>query len=169
VRLPTKAPLHAREVEGELVLRDERSGSTYRLNAVATLVWQLCDGTRDSAAIAAEVAAAFSKTPEAVLGDVAAALAGFADVGLILSSTAADGETDLLLRCVRIAIGTEQGQIGELHGINWNALVHTALRHGVLPLVYRGLQRHTRENIPEIVLDRLGRQYRANHRGNVSL
>jgi PqqD family protein of HPr-rel-A system len=163
IEFPRKAPLIAQEIDGDLVLFDKPSGSTHRLNSVARVIWRLCDGTREPAAIAAEVAALFGKSGADVSRDVNDVLAQFRDVGLILSTRGAGGETALLLRSVRTAIGTEPPQpIGDLNDVDWNALVHIALLHGVLPLVYESLRNHWREDVPPIVLDRLESQCRVN-------
>jgi hypothetical protein len=168
---PLKAPLVAREVDGDLVLHDRRSGSMHRLNAVAGFIWQLCDGVHDPAAITSEVAAVFGKRPADVAQEVDNVLARFTDIGLIYSTRSRGHETELLLRCVRTAIGTERARpISDLLGeIDWNSLVQTALQHGVMPLLYRSLAANWREAVPTIVLDRLRSHYHENVRGNRAL
>jgi hypothetical protein len=168
---PQKAPLAATEETGAgLVLYDERSGSTHRLNPLAALIWNLCDGTRSPDTIAIEVAGRFERAPDGVAADVARTLAQFADVGLTRSSPAG-GEVPLLLRCVRVAIGTEDpsAEAAQPDAVDWNALVQIALDHGVMPLLYRGLSRDGRYRAPELVLERLRHQYRTNCRVSVYL
>jgi hypothetical protein len=163
IAFPLKAPLIAWEIDGDLVLFDKSSGSTHRLNSVARLIWQLCDGTREPAVIATEVAALFGKSAADVSRDVNDVLAQFKDVGLILSPHGAGRETELLLRSVRTAIGSRSPEpIGDLDGVDWNALVHIALSHGVLPLLYESFRDHWRDDVPPIVFDRLESQYRVN-------
>jgi len=165
VLFPIKAAVTAHEVDGGLDLHDSSSGNRYHLNSVAQVVWQLCDGTRQSGDIAAEVASLFGTSSAAVARDVDDVLARFAHAGLILSGGVTATETDLLLRTVRMAIGTEPpGSIGDTQHVDWNALVQLALEHGVMPLLYRALAAHRAGALPPIVLDRLRRQYRANAR-----
>ena len=80
---PLKARIVGREIGGDLILHDDRGGSVHRLNSVAALIWQLCDGTRDSSAIASEVAALFEKSPADVAQDVDEILGRFTKSGLI--------------------------------------------------------------------------------------
>lgn len=80
---PRKAPIVGREIGGDLILHDDRSGSVHRLNSVAGLIWQLCDGTRAPRAITSEVAALFEKSPADVAPDVDAILTRFTESGLV--------------------------------------------------------------------------------------
>ncbi len=69
---------------GESILLDPESGKATVLNEMATIVWLLCDGTRDAVAICREIA---STRPD--LGVDAAALR--ADVERILAELLAEG------------------------------------------------------------------------------
>lgn len=52
------------ELEGELVLYDERGARAHRLNRTAATVWQLADGTRTIADLAARVAEDLGGEPD---------------------------------------------------------------------------------------------------------
>lgn len=71
------------EIGHEGVLYDDRSGRAHRLNAPALLVWRCCDGTLTSDEIVSEIAASFSEPSDVVAQHVAAAIAEFADAGLL--------------------------------------------------------------------------------------
>ena len=146
-----------------VVLHDERSGSTHRLNAVAQAIWELCDGTRDSAAIASEIAAEFGQSPADVRPDVEEVLAQFREVGLILSAPGSGGEAEVLTSAVRVAIGTAPpSSPGNFRNIDWNALVQMALGHGVMPLLYQTVTSHWRDWVPPIVAERLESLHQSN-------
>ena len=140
----------------------------HRLNSVAAIIWQLCDGTRDRPAISAEIAAIFGKSPSDVAGDVDEILARFIDAGLVHSSSALP-EIDLLLRCVQTAIGNERpgGIRTQLsNNIDWIFIEQTAVQHGVLPLVYRGLREIQQNDVPSDVLERLEHSFSVNAERN---
>jgi PqqD family protein of HPr-rel-A system len=73
----------ARRIDGDFVLYDQRSGSVHRLNSVAALIWHLCDGARDAAAITSQVAALFGQQPGDVAPHIDDILARFTDHALI--------------------------------------------------------------------------------------
>src|SRR6185295_16731496 len=83
-----------------VVLHDPHTGSTHRLNGVARQLWELCDGSRDRAALAQEIAARFGIATAVARGDVDAALAQFRDAGLILMPAASARERELLIQAV---------------------------------------------------------------------
>jgi hypothetical protein len=56
---PRHTPLLVHADEHGVVLHDPHTGSTHRLNGVARQLWELCDGSRDRAALAKEIAARF--------------------------------------------------------------------------------------------------------------
>jgi hypothetical protein len=59
-RQPRSAPgLDVHEAEGGLVVYDPATDTVHHLNKTAGVIFGLCDGTRDTAAIAVEVAALF--------------------------------------------------------------------------------------------------------------
>ena len=72
-----------KEIDGEFLLHDPLTGSVHHLNAVAGLVWRLCDGVRSSETIAAEVGAAYRKSPSEIAVDIEDVLRNFSEKGLI--------------------------------------------------------------------------------------
>ncbi len=56
--------------EPSLVLLNPKSGEYYTLEAVGTRVWQLCDGKRPIAEIAAIIAQEYDQSPEIIESDV---------------------------------------------------------------------------------------------------
>src|SRR5439155_9725238 len=71
------------ELDGESVVYDERSASFHRLNASATIVWSLCDGTMSEEAIAATIARSFDIEAEALAAQVRETLEIFENAGLL--------------------------------------------------------------------------------------
>lgn len=63
------------ELDGETILYDPRSGQVHQLNASATLIWALCDGTRPIAAISDAVAATYQLPPAEAEADVSTLIA----------------------------------------------------------------------------------------------
>lgn len=51
------------EIDDELLIYDETSGDTHRLNGTARFIWDRCDGTRDARAIAADLADVYDVAP----------------------------------------------------------------------------------------------------------
>jgi hypothetical protein len=154
---PIRAALSAREVAGGLELHDPSSGSTHRLDAVASAVWQLCDGAHDIPAIAATIARQFGASADQVTTDIERLLTQFGDVGLIQSGGRAQQAEQLLLRCVRRALPDASAATRFEPGdaVDWNALVRLSLWHGVLPLVRRHVAGCTPETIPDLVRERI--------------
>ena len=75
-RLPRGVKLRRDEVrDGWMLLAPERA---FRVDAQAVAVLELCDGARDVAAIAAELARRFDADPTEVAADVAAMLGDLA-------------------------------------------------------------------------------------------
>src|SRR5688572_2567884 len=104
MRFPVKAPFTVRQIKGDFILHDPRTNSVHRLNSVAAVVWQLCDGTRDRAMIVSEVAAIFGKATSDVAADVDGIMTRFIEGGLVYSS-AGGREAEVLLQCVDSALG----------------------------------------------------------------
>ena len=156
MRFPVKAQLAVRQIHGDFILHDRRSGTVHRLNSVAATIWQLCDGTRDRAAIVSDIAEIFGKPPSHVDADVAEILGRFLEVGLVHSS-AAPPEIDLLLLCVQASIRSERCDVGKQlwNDVDWNYIEDMASQHGVVPLVYRGLREIHQDGVPADVLQRL--------------
>ena len=72
-------------------------------------------------------------------------------------------EVDLLLSCARTEITPEiSDRIRAVvrKGIDWIALIRLAMRHDVMPLLYRNLQKVCAESVPENVLGPLRTRYR---------
>lgn len=63
------------DIDDEIVVMDLASGNFFSLKDSALEIWRLIDGTRDSAAIVAALAAAYA-VPE---GDIAPDVAAFLD------------------------------------------------------------------------------------------
>ena len=73
---PKRDLAESEELRGEeLFLFDRDSGAVLRLNGGASVVWLLCDGTRDVASIAKEIAADSGLPEPRVLVDVQEAVA----------------------------------------------------------------------------------------------
>jgi Uncharacterised nucleotidyltransferase/Coenzyme PQQ synthesis protein D (PqqD) len=160
---PVKAQFGVRQIKGDFILHDPRTDTVHRLNSVAAIIWQLCDGTRDRFAIFTEIADIFGQSPSDVAGDVDEILVRFMDAGLVHSSAVLP-EIDLLLRCVQAAIGNEctGGIRTQLwNNIDWTFVEQTAVQHGVLPLVYRGLREIQQNDVPADVLERLEHSFSA--------
>jgi hypothetical protein len=161
---PRKAPFAVRQVKGDLLLHDRGSNTVHRLNSVAAVIWQLCDGTKDRSAIASEVAAIFGKSKAEVAADVDEILLRFIEGGLVRSS-AGTREADLLLRCVKVAIGSESSDdLGRqlATNVDWVYLEQTAFHHGVMPLLYRALCSIGQDTVPPDVMRRLESEYNVN-------
>ena len=72
-----------RTVDGDRVVLDRTTGRLHRLNASASLVWALCDGTRTSDEIAEGVEEAFAETPPTFGEEIREILRQFMDLGLL--------------------------------------------------------------------------------------
>jgi hypothetical protein len=87
--------LRLEDLGNELLVYDELHRQYHLLNSTARLVWQLCDGTRGLAEIAAEVAEHYPTIPdERIRADVETTLAAFGDKELIVWVTATAGDQD---------------------------------------------------------------------------
>lgn len=78
----TAAGLDVHEAEDGLVVYAPATDTVHHLNKTAGVIFGLCDGTRDAAAIAAEVAALFA-LDEAPIDETAACLSDLAASGLV--------------------------------------------------------------------------------------
>ena len=163
---PIDYPQRARRIataDGEgLVLHDAHTGSTHRLNGAAQYVWELCDGSRNRAALARALAARFEVPLTVASRDVDLALAQFRDVGLVLTSGASAREREVLASAVGVALGSGGPPPADLAAVDWNALVDLSVDHGVMPLLHRCVMDHWRETVPSVVRDRLDQQSAAN-------
>jgi PqqD family protein of HPr-rel-A system len=72
------------ELDGEAVVYDETNGELHHLNAAATIVLSLCDGTLSVEEIASAVSDAFELSLDQVLPDVRAAVERFGQAGLLV-------------------------------------------------------------------------------------
>jgi hypothetical protein len=76
-----------------------------------------------------------------------------------------DPEKELLLLCTRTTVDADTAariKIRLRNEINWPALFETALRHGVMPLLYRSLNNTCPDGIPKVFLGRLRDAFYAN-------
>ena len=71
-------------MDDEIVILDRAAGYVHQLNATASQIWRACDGRHSVEDIAAQVTERFDSAPEAVLRDVATAIAEFERLGLLL-------------------------------------------------------------------------------------
>jgi PqqD family protein of HPr-rel-A system len=75
--------LHVVELDGEAVVYDEATGDLHHLNAVATVVLDLCDGSATAREVARDVALAFEEAPPDVERHVRRCIREFRSVGLL--------------------------------------------------------------------------------------
>ena len=80
LRIPS---IKEREIDGDLLLHNTETGSVHHLNSVASLIWTLCDGSRDAGTITAEVADRYRKTSSDIAADVAEVLQELSRMGLV--------------------------------------------------------------------------------------
>ena len=78
-----RADLSFRDLDGETVVLDRRSGKVHQLNRTASYVWQRCDGRTELREIIASLAQSYGAEPRDVEGDVAAVMAQFAELRLL--------------------------------------------------------------------------------------
>ncbi|MDP3907596.1 PqqD family protein [Novosphingobium sp.] len=57
-------------IDDEVVVMDLANGDFFSLTGTALEMWNLIDGTRDNAAIIAELVAKFAVAPDEIVGDV---------------------------------------------------------------------------------------------------
>jgi hypothetical protein len=80
------APAHSAVTEAfddELVVYCERSQRLHCLDRRASLIWALCDGTRDVDGIVREAASAAGVDPSMVSADVESTIREFHELGLL--------------------------------------------------------------------------------------
>jgi hypothetical protein len=81
-------------------------------------------------------------------------------------------EEDLLLCCSRIEIDSERAEGIKVlleNGIDWVYLSQLALRHGVMPLLYRSLKATQPDVVPREIMDQLQKYFFANAGRNLFL
>ncbi|AKM08954.1 PqqD family protein [Croceicoccus naphthovorans] len=71
------------EIDGEALIMDLSSGDFLSLAGTGLSVWRMIDGTRNSAAIAAELAREYDAPEPEIAADVSALIADLRDAGLI--------------------------------------------------------------------------------------
>jgi Coenzyme PQQ synthesis protein D (PqqD) len=69
--------------DGSGLLVEAESGDAFAVNVTGADVWELCDGRRPAATIAAVLLDRYEAEPAAVEAGVAALLAHFRDLGLL--------------------------------------------------------------------------------------
>jgi hypothetical protein len=72
------------ELDDELVVYDAAERTLHHLNATASLVWKLCDGTHAVAVIIATIAEMAAVDVELVRADVVDLIAGLHDAALLV-------------------------------------------------------------------------------------
>lgn len=77
------------ELDQEAVVYDPLSGLIHYLNPMASLVFQLCDGTATVKETTAELADANEVEPDAIAADVRKLVQQFRDAGLVVPSAGA--------------------------------------------------------------------------------
>ncbi len=70
-------------IDDEVVVMHLESGSFFSLTGTGRSIWQLIDGSRDQAALVAELAAEFGEDEAAIAADVEDYLATLRGAGLI--------------------------------------------------------------------------------------
>jgi len=146
-----------------VLLHDPHTGSTHRLNGLAQQIWELCDGTRDRAGIAEAIAVRFGIAAADAAPDIDSTLSQFRHVGLIRTTGISQRECTVLTHAVGAALGVPTELPADtVAGVDWNAVVHLAVDHGVMPLLHRCVSTVWHNEVPAIVRDRLQHQYDAN-------
>jgi len=79
----TKSGLEVRTVDDEKVILDRDGEHIHQLNATASFIWDLCDGSREISTIAEELGDAFGVDADSTLKDVSDVLSQFSELGLL--------------------------------------------------------------------------------------
>lgn len=74
------------ELDGDLVVYDERRGRAYVLNPTAALVWELCDGSSDAESVARTLAQGYRRPYEETVADVRQFVREMGEAGLLLTA-----------------------------------------------------------------------------------
>jgi hypothetical protein len=85
----TRAALVAIPFDDELVVYDEDAHTVHYLNATATFIWRLCDGTHSVADIVDHVVRAYALDRGTARTDVTDCIAGLRETALLEGATAA--------------------------------------------------------------------------------
>jgi coenzyme PQQ biosynthesis protein PqqD len=78
-----KSDFQLEQMDNEILLYHPGQTKTIYLNETASLIWQLCDGSRTVGEIAQLLKDAFPDGAESMEGDIEKALAGFEEHGAI--------------------------------------------------------------------------------------
>ena len=78
-----RGDVHARQIDGELVILDSRNERMHSLNAVAAFIFEQIDGRRTEAEIWCEVVASFEVSPDVAERDTLQCLAQLRELGLV--------------------------------------------------------------------------------------
>ena len=88
---PSPVPtVHAVEVDGELVLYDSATGRAAHLDAKASLIWQVLDGTVTVDELVGDLSDVFDADPRVVQSDLEAMLAELHELGYLISDRDVD-------------------------------------------------------------------------------
>jgi PqqD family protein of HPr-rel-A system len=91
VTVPARKELASVEVDGELVVYDEDTGSLHLLNPTAALIWQCLDRPVPFGELVADLHAAFGGRQDQIRLDVERLLASLVDRGLLRDQPAKAG------------------------------------------------------------------------------
>jgi hypothetical protein len=80
------------ELDGEVVILDEREDALHLLNPTATAVWRCLDGSGTVGELVTDLAEVFGSDPATVSDDVGVLLADLAERGLLEDGALALGE-----------------------------------------------------------------------------
>jgi hypothetical protein len=83
MRPKARTDLSARVVKGETVVLDRDSQQVHQLNATASHVWGLCNGSLTEAEIASSIVETFDVEPAQAQHDVKVLVAQFRNLGLL--------------------------------------------------------------------------------------
>ena len=81
-------------------------------------------------------------------------------------------EDSLLVHCARNCLGSGEAKcIGEIASqeLDWDYLIRTAIRHGIMPLLYHGINDNCPDIVPQTCLNRLRDLFQANANTNLLL
>jgi len=80
-----RSDLHARLVDGEVVVLDRKTDLVHQLNATASFIWERCDGRATPQDIAVQLVEAFEVDAHTAAASVASTLEQLARLGLLES------------------------------------------------------------------------------------
>jgi hypothetical protein len=89
VQLKIAAHVVWRDVPGELVLFDQRSGEYHTLNAIGAAIWRAVSRDEPVLGIVAMLVARYAATPDVIARDVGDFIASSIGKGLLVETTAA--------------------------------------------------------------------------------